>query len=53
MELGDANCQSTLLVRASRGWRKFAQEDNLPMVAMFTAITIFAVVTIVALFKFG
>ena len=32
---------------------KYAHEDNLPMVAMFTVVTILTVAAIVALFKFS
>ena len=42
-----------LLYTAINSPGKYAQEDNLPMVAMFTVITILTVMAIVALFKFS
>lgn len=42
-----------LLYTAINSTGKFSQEDNLPMVALFTVITILTGVAIVALFKFS
>ena len=42
-----------LLYAAINSTGKFSQEDNLPMVALFTVITILTGVAIVALFKFS